>query len=136
MTTIDPTPVSANLAVSADSDRRLISAHRVQGTAVYDRNDNRLGTVEDVMIDKRSGQVAFAVMSFGGFLGLGERHHPLPWSVLTYEPRLGGYVVGLTREELEGAPHYEPSAAADLSDTEGRRVYDHYKQRPFYLDVA
>lgn len=136
MATINPTAVSGTLAVNAESDRRLISAHRVQGTAVYDRADNRLGTVEDVMIDKRSGQVAFAVMSFGGFLGLGERHHPLPWSVLTYDVRLGGYVADLSKERLEGAPHYAPTEATDLSDTEGRRVYDYYKQRPFYLDVA
>lgn len=136
MATINPTPVSANLAVNANSDHRLISAHRVQGTAVFDRSDHRLGTIEDVMIDKRSGQVAYAVMSFGGLLGLGERHHPLPWAVLTYEPRLGGYVVDLTREELEGAPHYEPGAVTTLSDTEGRRVHDYYRKQPFYLEYT
>ena len=58
------------------------------------------------MIDKFSGQVAYAVMSFGGFLGIGERHHPLPWGALTYDTKLGGYVVDLGRERLEGAPSY------------------------------
>ena len=136
MATINPTPVSANAAVMAESDHRLVAASRVQGTAVYDRADARLGTVEDVMIDKRSGQVAFAVMSFGGFLGLGEEHHPLPWGVLTYDTRLGGYVADLSKEQLEGAPRYAPTAATALSDDEGRRVYDYYKQRPLYLEYS
>ncbi len=136
MSDIRPTPVSGNLAVRTESDRRLISASRVQGTAVYNRADERLGSVEDVMLDKVSGRVAFAVLSFGGFLGLGEQHHPLPWSVLDYDTRLGGYVVDLTREQLEGAPTYAAAEPMDLSDTEGRRVYDYYKQRPFYLDVS
>jgi hypothetical protein len=58
------------------------------------------------MIDKYSGQVAYAVMSFGGFLGIGERYHALPWRMLTYDTGLGGYVVDVTREQLERAPTY------------------------------
>ncbi|WP_245215859.1 PRC-barrel domain-containing protein [Pararoseomonas baculiformis] len=126
------TPTPAGL----DSNRRLISADKVEGTAVYNRAGDRLGTIEDVMIDKISGRVAFAVMSFGGFLGMGENHHPLPWSVLTYDTAKGGYVVDLTREQLEGAPSYAAAENVDLSDTHGRRVYDYYKAQPFWLDVA
>ena len=56
------------------------------------------------MIDKRSGKVAYAVMSFGGFLGMGESYHPLPWEVLDYDERQGGYVVDLDKERLQNAP--------------------------------
>ena len=114
--------------------RRLISADKVEGTAVYNRAGEHLGTIETLMIDKVSGRVAFAVMAFGGFLGLGESQHPLPWSVLTYDTKLGGYVVDLTREQLQGAPAYPAEDDADLSDTHGRRVYDYYKAEPFWLD--
>ena len=132
----DIAPTGTSKADFPESGRRLISADKVEGTAVYDRAGNRLGTIETVMIDKISGRVAFAVMSFGGFLGLGENHHPLPWSVLTYDTTKGGYVVDLTREQLEGAPAYATADNIDLSDTHGRRVYDYYKAQPFWLDVA
>lgn len=108
--------------------RRLISADKVEGTAVYNRSGERLGTVEDVMLDKISGKVAFAVMSFGGFLGIGERYHPLPWSSLNYDVQQGGYVVDVTRDQLEAAPSYGLEENVDLNDDAyGRRVYDYYK---------
>jgi sporulation protein YlmC with PRC-barrel domain len=87
-----------------DETVSLISAGKVQGTNVYNTDGDTLGEVYDVMIDKVSGKVAYAIMSFGGFLGVGERYHPLPWNNLKYDTRQGGYVVGLTRQQLEGAP--------------------------------
>jgi hypothetical protein len=89
-----------------DETASLISAGKVQGTNVYNTNGDSLGEVYDVMIDKLSGKVAYAIMSFGGFLGVGERYHPLPWNTLKYDTRQGGYVVGLTRQQLEGAPTF------------------------------
>jgi PRC-barrel domain len=64
---------------------RLIASDKVEGTAVYNRQGERLGTVHNFMVDKSTGRVAYAVMSFGGFLGMGESYHPLPWRVLTYD---------------------------------------------------
>jgi sporulation protein YlmC with PRC-barrel domain len=90
--------------LEADETHRLISSEKVDGTAVYDRRGERLGSVHHLMIDKYTGQVAYAVMSFGGFLGIGESYYPLPWKMLTYDIRLGGYVVDLDRNRLEGAP--------------------------------
>src|SRR5881397_1907722 len=87
-----------------DETKSLISAGKVKGTSVYNSNGDHLGTIHDIMIDKRRGTVAYAVMSFGGFLGIGEKYHPLPWKVLTYDTRQGGYVVDLDRSRLEGAP--------------------------------
>ncbi len=99
-----------------EETRDLIASDKVEGTAVFDREGARLGTIHNFMVDKRSGQVAYAVLSFGGFLGMGESYHPLPWRVLTYDTRLGGYVVGLTRQELEAAPSYPTSSIPDWSE--------------------
>ena len=85
-----------------DTSGRLIAASKVNGTTVYNRSGDRLGTVYDLMLDKRSGKAEYAVMSFGGFLGMGERYHPLPWHVLTYSQDHGGYVVDLDRTKIEG----------------------------------
>src|SRR6185295_2088436 len=85
----------------------LISSEKVEGTAVMNRQGEKLGSIESVMIEKRSGRVAYAVMSFGGFLGIGDQHHPVPWSSLTYDTNAGGYVIDADRARLQGAPVYK-----------------------------
>src|SRR6186997_3726220 len=82
----------------------LIGSDKVDGTAVYGMDQQRIGSIQRVMIDKISGKVAYAVMSFGGFLGIGEDYYPVPWSMLKYDTNLGGYVVGLTKDQLDKAP--------------------------------
>jgi sporulation protein YlmC with PRC-barrel domain len=94
----------------------LIAGSKVTGTDVYNKDAENIGKIHDVMVDKRSGQVAYAVMSFGGFLGLGENYHPIPWSLLTYSPALDGYVVNLTRRQLEGSPSYPQGADPDWNN--------------------
>ena len=116
--------------LEADETHRLISSDKVGGTAVYDRRGERLGTVHHLMIDKFSGQVAYAVMSFGGFLGIGESYHPLPWKTLTYDTRLGGYVVDLDRSRLEGAPSYTSRDMPDWSDRSYTSRIDRYWMPP------
>src|SRR5258707_12823188 len=90
----DPTPPAT----------RLIAAHAVQGTSVYNTALERLGTVEDIMLDKVCGRIAYAVLRFGGFPGIGDRHYPLPWGKLAYNDELSGYTVDVDRATLEGAP--------------------------------
>jgi len=105
----------------------LIASDKVEGTAVYDRNGTKLGSVYNFMVNKRSGQVAYAVLSFGGFLGMGSSYHPLPWNQLTYDPAQGGYGVDLTKEQLEGAPTYSASEESRWSDpTYSRGIDDYY----------
>ena len=104
----------------------LISSDKVEGTAVYNRSGDRLGSVYNFMVNKRSGKVAYAVMSFGGFLGMGASYHPLPWDQLTYDPVQGGYIVDLTREQLEGAPAYSGSEAPLWNDPAYSRGIDDY----------
>jgi len=86
---------------------RAIVASRVTGTSVYNPQGEKIGHVEDIVLDKMSDKVMFAVLGFGGFLGIGERYHAMPWSMLDYDKGRGGYVVSLSREVLEKAPSYE-----------------------------
>ena len=114
-------------SVATDETDRLIASNKVEGTAVYNRQGERLGEVYNFMVDKRSGKVEYAVMSFGGFLGMGQSYHPLPWRVLTYDTGKGGYVVDLDKDRLRGAPSYTGSEAPDWSDPAyGRRIDDYY----------
>ena len=88
---------TASGSVATDETDELIASNKVEGTDVYNRQGEHLGTVYNFMVGKRSGQVAYAVMSFGGLLGMGESYHPLPWNALTYDTNQGGYVVDLDR---------------------------------------
>jgi hypothetical protein len=101
--------------VATDETVNMISADKVVGTSVYNRQGEKLGSVYTLMLNKLNGQVAYAVMSFGGFLGIGESYHPLPWRILSYDTALGGYVVDLDRRRLEGAPTYTPGRGARLA---------------------
>ncbi len=112
--------------LAADETDRLISSDKVEGTPVYNPKGERLGKVHHLMIDKYTGQVAYAVMSFGGFLGIGEKYNPLPWKMLTYDTRLGGYVVDLDRSKLENAPSYTSADAPNWSDPSYSARIDEY----------
>lgn len=111
----------------------LIASDRVEGTRVYGADGKHIGHVERVMIEKRGGRVAYAVLSFGGFLGMGEDHYPLPWEKLTYDEGLDGYRVDLTKAQLEGAPRYDRTDVDDWYRDNGSRVYDYYGVPPFWM---
>ena len=118
-------------------DRRetvsLIGSDKVEGTAVYGADDSKIGTVQRVMIDKVSGKIAYAVVSFGGFLGMGEEYYPMPWSKLDYDTDLGGYRVDITEERLRGAPNFSRSTDWDWSNrTNDERVYKYYNEPLWY----
>jgi sporulation protein YlmC with PRC-barrel domain len=124
---------AADTSVSrGTSSSSLISAGRVQGTNVYNASGEHLGHVEDLMLHKVTGKVAYALMAFGGFLGIGEKYHPLPWSMLKYDVGQEGYVVPLDRKQLEGAPAYERDDF-DYDDAEWRdRVHTYYNAPPYW----
>jgi hypothetical protein len=103
-----------------DDGHELISSRRVEGTTVYGRDDQRLGTIHSVMIEKRSGKVAYALMSFGGFMGMAERVHPIPWEMLTYDVDLDAYKIELAAEQLQDAP----TLRLDEADRPRDRAYD------------
>jgi len=109
-----------------DETTNLISSAKVEGTAVYATDGERIGHVDHLMIGKRSGRVEYAVMSFGGFLGIGERYHPLPWDALDYDTERGGYVVSIDKNLLKEAPSYEEDQYPTFDRQYGQTVYNYY----------
>jgi hypothetical protein len=108
------------LQLQTDENIRLISSTKVEGTPVVGREGEQLGRIESFMVDKYSGRVAYAVLSFGGTFGVGESLFPLPWSYLTYDVEKDGYTLNLTKEELATAPKFHPSEAPEF-DTNYRQ---------------
>ena len=110
-----------------------IQASRVIGTSVYNTAGDSIGTIEDVMLDKMSNGIMFAVIGFGGFLGIGEKYHAIPWSALEYNTDKDGYVVPFTKEQLQAAPAY---SIEDLSGNDGKSArdasYEYYKIDPYW----
>ena len=119
----EPAPISTHALISAD---------RVEGTPVYTPGGDKLGHVEDIMLHKQTGRVAYAVVSFGGFLGVGEKYHPLPWSMLKYDTEKNGYVLPIARSKLEEAPSFRDT---DLGDDDDWRtaVHSHYGAAPYWI---
>jgi hypothetical protein len=113
-----------------NNDRRLISSDLVEGTTVYSPNGDNIGSINHLMIEKVSGKVAYAVIGFGGLLGMGESHHPVPWSSLKYDTRLDGYVTGITADQLRDAPEFSNNAWGDPAYED--RVHKHYGVAPYY----
>ena len=111
----------------------LIASDKVEGTKVYGSDNKHIGSIERVIIEKRSGRVAYAVLGFGGFLGLGEDRYPLPWAKLTYDENLGGYRTDVTRDQVERAPKYRGNEEYDWNEENGRRVYDYYGVPPYWM---
>ena len=125
------------MATQATLDKRetasLIGSDKVEGTPVLRSTGDKIGSIERVMIDKITGKVAYAVMSFGGFLGIGEDYYPLPWSLLTYNPRLDGYEVNITEQQLKGAPKYSKHESWDWTSRErGQTLHDYYNATPYW----
>lgn len=108
------------------TNHAVISSDRVEGAKVYNTAGEKLGSIDHLMIEKVSGRVRYAVMDFGGFLGMGTDRYPLPWGILKYDVAQDGYVVPLDKAKLEGAPKY-PESDVPMYDTEyGRRVHGYY----------
>ena len=124
------------MATTVDSRREtvsLIGSDKVEVAAVYGADDQKIGTVQRVMLDKVSGKVAYAVVSFGGFLGMGEDYYPMPWPNMKYDTNLGGYRVGITENQLKGAPKYNRSTDWDWSNrARDQEVYDYYHTPLWY----
>jgi hypothetical protein len=120
-------------ATTERTGKRLIESDRVEGTTVYDPQGNNLGSIKRIMIDKISGQVAYAMMSFGGFLGMGTEEHAIPWNKLTYDTSLEGFRTDITEHQLRGAPAYSRDRNYDWSDgNRERELHSHYGARPYW----
>jgi hypothetical protein len=117
-------------SVEKDETTDLIASNKVEGTAVYNRQGEKLGEVYNFMVGKRSGEVAYAIMSFGGFLGIGQKYHPLPWNALTYDTSKKGYVIDADKERLMGAPSYQAGEEPFSRPEYGQQVRDYWSSAP------
>ena len=110
-----------------------IRAKRVLGTNVKDTSGRKIGEIEDVVLDKQSNSIMFAVIGFGGFLGMAEKYHPIPWASLDYQPAENSYVVNYTKEQLQAAPAASIDELTRDEVSYRDRAYDYYKS-PRYWD--
>ena len=120
MSDFDP---SSDYEASPVSARRYIESDRVEGTAVYDVRGHRAGEVKRLIIEKVSGQVAFVIIAFQSFFGLGEDDHALAWNKLHYDQALEGYRTDVTEEELRVAPDFSVRTDQDYTDDPGFQAY-------------
>jgi len=110
---------------AAQDKHRLIASDRAEGTRVYNRAGDKLGAIRNFMVGKVSGQAEYAVIEFGGILGIGNDYYPIPWDMLSYDKDKGGYLVDLTKEQLEKAPRHD-AAFPEYDHNYGRTVFDYY----------
>ncbi|MEE4350218.1 MAG: PRC-barrel domain-containing protein [Pacificimonas sp.] len=121
------------MRIETDESHDLISAEKVDGTAVYSRDGDKMGSVKSVMIGKRSGKVEHAVLSVGEFLGMGGEYHSLPWDKLDYDTDLGGYRLNATEEQLKSGPTFRDNDTRQATNRDYEsRVYNHYGSTPYY----
>jgi hypothetical protein len=110
-----------------------IAASRVISTPVYNTAREKIGSIQDIMLDKMSNGIMFAVIGFGGFLGIGEKYHAIPWASLDYDEDMGGYVVPFSKEQLKAAPAY---SIDELTGADGEMArdasYNYYKVEPYW----
>jgi sporulation protein YlmC with PRC-barrel domain len=118
---------------TATGHTTAIRAGKAIGTNVYDTSGKKIGEVKDIVLEKTSNNIMFAVVSFGGVLGMGEKYHPVPWSTLDYEPDQGGYVVPFSAEQLKNAPSDSLDALTGNDGLAFRdRAYQHYGAPPYW----
>ncbi|MFG1409564.1 MAG: PRC-barrel domain-containing protein [Pseudomonadota bacterium] len=119
--------------VPVEETTSLISTSKVSGTDVYNTEGEHIGFISDVMLDKRSGRVAYAVLTFGAVLGLGGDHHALPWAALKYDTRQGGYVTGVTIDQLKDAPAWPDEQDFDNRRAAEQRLHGHYGLQGYWV---
>ena len=115
---------------TASGHTSAILASRVKGTTVYNTRGDKIGHVEDIVLDKQSDRIMFAALGFGGVLGMGEKYAPVPWSVLTYSKDKGGYVVPMTEDQIKAAPAFDLKELVRGDGEFGairEKSYDYYK---------
>ena len=113
----------------------LIESDRVEGTSVYDPNGNNIGSIKRLMIEKVSGKVAYAVMAFDTFLGMGGEEYTIPWNKLNYDTSLGGYRTDITEEQLRGSPSFYRGRDYDWTDRDRERELHDYWRAPYYWGI-
>jgi sporulation protein YlmC with PRC-barrel domain len=119
-------PQAASNFEPVDFPHRLVPTTRIEGATVYNADGERLGTISSLMADNQTGRIEYAVLSLGGFLGMGESQHPLPWDRLGHDTRRGGYVLDVDKRLLRGGPSYRASDEPDFDQAYASRVTEYY----------
>lgn len=110
-----------------------VKASSIIGTNVVSRNGDSLGDIKEVVIDPRTGRVAYAVVAFGGFLSIGEKLFAIPFSAFEYNVTKSDYVLDVAREKLEAAPGFDKDHWPSMADEKWNRdVYRYYERRPYW----
>jgi sporulation protein YlmC with PRC-barrel domain len=113
--------------------RRVLSAKTLQGDRVRNRQGEDLGTIKELMIDLENGRVAYAVLSFGGLFGMGDKLFAVPWSALTLDESTHEFLLNADRATLESAPGFDKDNWPDFADNSwGQQVYDYYGAKPYW----
>jgi hypothetical protein len=112
------------------SAKPVIESDRVEGTAVFDLQGHRIGTIKRLLIEKVSGRVVYVDITFGGFLGVGVHHHTIPWEKLTYDTRLHGYRTDITEEQVRGAPAFYGDDEVWPDRKREREMWDYWRDPP------
>jgi sporulation protein YlmC with PRC-barrel domain len=113
--------------------RRVMSASTLNGDAVVNAAGEDLGKIDDIMIDTPTGRVAYAVLSFGGFLGMGDKLFAIPWDRLKLDEDNHRFILNIDKGTLEKAPGFDKDNWPDMGDPSwGSRVYSYYGSRPYW----
>jgi sporulation protein YlmC with PRC-barrel domain len=125
---VEPMPQNQE-ALKTNETSTLISADKVKGTDIYNSAGEHLGEVDTVMIDKLSGKIAYAVVTFGGFMGMGSDRYALPWQILTYDSKEQGYIIDVTNDVLRSTP-----VLRDHADRMwGTQLHEHFRVPPYWI---
>ena len=116
------------------STHHLITVRRVLGEPVFSAAGGKIGKIEDLMIDKASGRTLYALMAFDGFLGVGTRYYPVPWSLLDYNATAHGYVVPLTHAQIDNA-HSVSDEEVEREIEWRQKVHEFYGAAPYWPGV-
>ena len=127
------THAPGNTSHTGTANRRVVSAGSMTGGSVRNLSNEDLGNVQEIMLDVNEGSIAYAVLSFGGFLGMGDKLFAVPWKALTLVQGQEHFLLDVDKEVLEDAPGFEKDNWPDFSDpTWGQGIHDHYATPPYW----
>ncbi len=123
---------SSDALVRQGPGPELMGADTLLGNDVYNLKDEDLGDIKEFMLDMRTGRVSYAVLSFGGFLGMGEKLFAVPWSALTLDTVNKRFTLDVEKDRLETAPGFNPDSWPNMADTTWEKtIHDYYGTQPY-----
>ena len=126
----------AGVVVGQGPGPELMAANTLMGNDVYNLKNENLGDIKEIMLDMRTGQVSFAVLSFGGFLGMGEKLFAVRWGALTLDTQNKRFTLNVDKDGLESAPEFDQDSGPNIPDPSWEKsIHDYYGTEPLAGDV-